>query len=220
MTDAVALFAQAMRSAIAARGVGLVALSGGNTPRETYRAMATLDLPWDKIVVTLVDERWVDDSSPESNARLVRETLLQGPAAAARFVPLKGVGATPDDDARAADAQLRALPLPFDFMLLGVGEDGHFASLFPLSPVLEAGLALDNKTHCMAIPAGENGHAPSQPRLTLTLAEIARTRTLVLLLAEEKRKVLEAAEADPKRPLPLRALLEARPDIAIVWVRS
>ncbi|MBU6471631.1 MAG: 6-phosphogluconolactonase, partial [Alphaproteobacteria bacterium] len=79
MTDAVTLFAQAMRSAIAARGVGLVALSGGNTPRETYRAMATLDLPWDKIVVTLVDERWVDDSSPESNARLVRETLLQGP---------------------------------------------------------------------------------------------------------------------------------------------
>ncbi len=218
MTDAVALFAQAMRSAIAARGVGLVALSGGNTPRETYRAMATLDLPWDKIVVTLVDERWVDDSSPESNARLVRETLLQGPAAAARFVPLKGVGATPDEDARAADAQLRALPRPFDFMLLGVGEDGHFASLFPHSPVLKAGLVLDSKTVCMAVPAGENGRAPGLPRLTLTLAEIARTRTLVLLLGEEKRKVLEAAQANPSSPLPIRALFDARPDITIVWV--
>ncbi len=220
MTDAVTLFAQAMRFAIAARGVGLVALSGGNTPRETYRAMAKLDLPWEKIVVTLVDERWVDETSPESNARLVRETLLQGPAAAARFVPLKGEGAAPDDDARAADARLRALPLPFDFMLLGVGEDGHFASLFPHSPALKAGLALDSKAVCMAVPAGENGRAPSLPRLTLTLAEIARTRTLVLLLSEEKRKVLEAAEADPRSPLPLRALLEARPDIAIVWVRS
>ncbi|MDE2351584.1 MAG: 6-phosphogluconolactonase [Alphaproteobacteria bacterium] len=220
MTDAVTLFAQAMRSAIAARGVGLAALSGGNTPRATYRAMAKLDLPWEKIVVTLVDERWVDETLPDSNARLVRKTLLQGPAAAARFVALKGVGATPDEDARAADAQLRALPLPFDFMLLGVGEDGHFASLFPLSPVLEAGLALGNKTLCMAVPAGENGRAPSLPRLTLTLAEIARTRTLVLLLTEGKRKVLEAAKADQTSPLPLRALLEARPDIAIVWMRS
>jgi len=220
MTDAVALFAEAMRSALAARGVGLVALSGGNTPRATYRAMAKLDLPWEKITVTLVDERWVDEASPESNARLVRETLLQGPAAAARFAPLKGDGATPEADARAADARLRALPLPFDFMLLGVGEDGHFASLFPDSPVLEAGLAPDNKNICIAVPTGENGRAPSLPRLTLTLPVIARTRCLVLLLGEEKRKVLEAAKADPKSKLPLRALLDARPDIAIVWVKS
>jgi 6-phosphogluconolactonase len=220
MTDAVALFAEAMRSALAARGVGLVALSGGNTPRATYRAMAKLDLPWEKITVTPVDERWVDESSPESNARLIKETLLQGPAAAAHFVPLKGDGATPEADARAADARLRALPLPFDFMLLGVGEDGHFASLFPDSPVLEAGLAPDNKNICIAVPAGGNGRAPNLPRLTLTLAEIARTRCLVLLLGEEKRKVLEAAEADPKSKLPLRALLDARPDIAIVWVKS
>ncbi len=219
MTDAVSLFAQAMRSAIAARGVGLVALSGGNTPCATYRAMAKLNLPWEKIVVTLVDERWVDETSPDSNARLVRETLLQGPAAAARFVPLKGDGKAPEADARAADAELRVLPLPFDFMLLGVGEDGHFASLFLHSPVLEAGLALDSKDICIAVPAGDNGRAPSLPRLTLTLAEIARAHTLVLLLGEEKRKVFEAAKADPSSQLPIRALLDARPDIAIVWVQ-
>ncbi len=219
MTDAVSLFAEAMRSAIAVRGVGLVALSGGNTPRETYRAMAKLDLPWEKIVVTLVDERWVDETSPDSNARLVRETLLQGPAAAARFVSLKGDGKAPEADARAADAELRALPLPFDFMLLGVGEDGHFASLFPHSPVLEAGLSQDNNNICIAVPAGENGRVPSLPRLTLTLAEIARTCTLVLLLGEEKRKVFEAAKVDPNSQLPIRALLDARPDIAIVWVQ-
>jgi len=220
MTDAVALFAQAMRSAIAARGMGLVALSGGNTPRQTYRAMAALDLPWEKITVTLVDERCVDEASRESNARLVKETLLKGPAAAAHFMPLKGDGTTPEADARAADARLRALPRPFDFMLLGVGEDGHFASLFPGSPVLEAGLAMTSRDICLAVPAGENGRAPGLPRLTLTLAEIARTRSLVLLLSEEKRKVLEAAEADPLSPLPIRALLDARPDIAIVWVKS
>ena len=219
LADMVAtLFARAMNDAVARRGVGIAALSGGRTPRAAYAAMATFDLPWEKIVITETDERWVGRASPHSNARMICETLLQGAAAAARFVPLKSAGDAPEDAACDASARLRALPLPLDFVLVGAGEDGHFASLFPDSPVLDAALAPDCEDFCIAVPAGENGRAPDLPRLSLTLAVIARARAVVLLVSgDEKRKMLDAAMADPASRLPLRALLNACPEITIAW---
>ncbi|HRD44976.1 MAG TPA: 6-phosphogluconolactonase, partial [Caulobacter sp.] len=113
--------------------------TGGTTPGEVYDLLSTLPLPWDHISVTLSDERWVAPDSPDSNERLLRDRLLVGEAAGANFVPLWSRAATPEDAAEAAEAAIADL-LPADVVLLGMGEDGHFASLFPGSPVLEDGL--------------------------------------------------------------------------------
>ena len=85
-----------LRAALAARGVASIAVSGGSTPKLLFRTLSARgDVSWDKVTVTLVDERWVDETSERSNARLVRADLLQGRASAATFVPLYQGGALP-----------------------------------------------------------------------------------------------------------------------------
>ncbi|TAM09084.1 MAG: 6-phosphogluconolactonase, partial [Rhodanobacter sp.] len=120
-----------LRDGIAARGRALVAVSGGTTPAAFFAELARQVLDWARVTVTLVDERWVPDTDPRSNAKLVKETLLQGPAAAATFVPLYTGAATPEAGLADAATRIAALPLPFDAVLLGMGDDGHTASFFP-----------------------------------------------------------------------------------------
>ena len=213
---AASMLADALRSAIAERGSASLAVPGGRTPAPAFKALAREDLDWSRVTVTLVDERWVDPGSEDSNERLVREHLLHGPAAAARFLPMMGNGPSPEDRVEAYVATLPGEPL--DAVLLGMGEDGHFASLFPGSPVLPEGLDPASTARAVAVPAGE-GTAPPQPRLSLTLAEIARARLIVLLASgREKERVIEhaqAAGADPMR-LPIAALLAARRDARVL----
>ena len=101
--------------------------TGGTTPGPTYDRLAKAPLDWGRVTVTLTDERWVDAASPESNERLIRQHLLVGPAAAAHFLPLKGAGASVNEDAAVADEALRRLEF-FDAVLLGMGADGHIGS--------------------------------------------------------------------------------------------
>lgn len=211
---AASMLADALRSAIAERGRAALAVAGGRTPEAAFRFLSEADLDWSKVLVTLVDERWVGPESPQSNARLVREALLSGPAAAARFLPMKSDG--PDPDERAfADA---LPPEPFDAVLLGMGEDGHFASLFPGSPVLAAGLDPKTSARVIAAPAGD-GVPPAEPRLSLTLAEIVRAGLIVLLVrGKAKQRVIDDAQAQGADPLklPVAALFAARRDVRIL----
>jgi len=211
---AASMLADALRAAIASRGRAALAVAGGRTPEAAFRFLSQADLDWSRVVITLVDERWVGPDSPRSNARLVAETLLRGPAAAARFVPMKSD--SPDPEYRPFVA---ALPSePFDAVLLGMGEDGHFASLFPGSPALAAGLDLNNAARAIAAPAGEGG-APDEPRLSLTLAEIVRAGLIVLLIkGRAKQRVIDDARAPSADPLklPIAALLAARRDVRIL----
>ena len=120
-TDIAARIATLLSDAIAARGVATLAVSGGRSPRPVLEALSKVPLDWTKLIVTLVDERWVDPVSADSNERLVRETLLQGPAAAARFVPMKNSAADAYAGQSAVEADFTALPWPFDIILLGMG---------------------------------------------------------------------------------------------------
>ncbi len=208
------MLAAALRAAIDERGSAGLAVAGGRTPEAALRFLSEEDLDWSRVVVTLVDERWVEPSAPESNERMVRETLLRGPAAAARFIPMKSVNPYPDERDFVA-----ALPdAPFDAILLGMGEDGHFASLFPGSPALAEGLDLASTRRALAVPRADVG-SPSQPRLSLTLAEIARAGLIVLLVkGRDKQDVIDRAQregADPRR-LPIEALFAQRRDVRIL----
>jgi 6-phosphogluconolactonase len=189
---------------IETRGVGLLAVSGGSTPKRFFAALSLRDLDWRNVIITLVDERWVEPTSERSNAKLVEDTLLQNHAAAARFVPLWSGGDDPDDAAIArTNTILAALPSPFDAVILGMGNDGHTASFFPGGDTLHDALSAIGPALAIRAPgAGE-------PRVTLTLPALLKTRTLFLHIeGAEKAAVLEKAlGGDTIDDMPVRAVL-------------
>jgi len=208
------MLAAALRAAVADRDSAWLAVAGGRTPVAALRFLADEDLDWSRVSITLVDERWVEPTSTDSNERMVRENLLRGRAVTARFIPMKSDNSYPDEAAFAAALP----PTPFDAVLLGMGEDGHFASLFPDSPALAEGLNPASTRRVVAVPRADVG-SPVQPRLSLTLAEIARAGLIVLLVkGREKQDVIDRAQregADPRR-LPIAALFAARRDVRIL----
>ena len=197
-------------------GQASLLVSGGSTPIPLFTRLAGMDLPWQKVTISLVDERWVEPTSPDSNENLVRTHLLQKQAVSARFIPMKTGAATAAQGEENCAAALRTIPSPFDCLILGMGNDGHTASLFPGADNLAAAVDPHSEKICMAI---QPTTAPHQ-RMTLTLPAILRSRQLFLhLQGEEKKKVLaRAMETGDPREMPIRYLLqqESTP-LAIYW---
>lgn len=200
----------------ASRGMASLAVSGGSTPKKFFSALGRRnDVDWARVLVTLVDERWVPETSERSNAALVNERLLQGPAAVARFIPLYAGGSEPDEEAlERTRGQLAVLPPRFDAVVLGMGTDGHTASFFPGGDNLAEALAGAGPVVSMRAPgAGE-------PRVTLTLPRLLETAALYLHIeGEEKAKVLaEALGAGPVEALPVRAVLhQTATPLTVYW---
>lgn len=182
-------------------------VSGGSTPAPVFRALAQAPLDWARVDIALVDERWLLPEDPDSNAHLVREHLLRGHAAAARFEPLTRPGRS--IEAAVADANLHASQ-PAGIVLLGMGGDGHVASLFPRMRGLRD--ALDNPHPYVAVDAtGCAGAGPWPRRISLTPAGIAPAHTRILLLrGDDKRDVFQRA-LDGSDPLemPVRIAFQA-----------
>lgn len=208
--------AASLKRAVAARGTAALAVSGGRTPARFFAALAARPLPWKDIVVTLVDERWVDETSPRSNAALVRQALLAGPAAAARFVPLYNGAETPLTGLAALEKTVAALPQPFAAVILGMGDDGHTASFFPGGDTLGAAIDPDCCERVMPIDAPGAG----EPRITFTLPALLGTDLLAIHIeGEGKAAVLRQAQADgPVEDMPVRAVLRQRDvPVTIYW---
>jgi 6-phosphogluconolactonase len=194
--------------------VATIALSGGRSPRPVLEALSKAPIAWTKLIVTLVDERWVEPVSADSNERLVRETLLQGPAAEARFVPMKTHAADAYAGQPAAEAALAALPWPLDIVLLGMGDDGHTASLFPGAAALAEGLSTAARTIAVTPPA-----APHQ-RLSLTASAILDCRHIFLQIGGAAKKAVydRALAGGRQEELPIRlALLQDKVPVE-VWI--
>jgi 6-phosphogluconolactonase len=208
-----------LRSAIDDKGWGVLAVSGGRSPVRTFDYLTTIDLDWSSVCITLVDERWVEPYSPDSNERLVRSHLLRGDVRPARFVPMKTTAMSPLAGMGRQLSAFRTLPGPIDAVILGMGEDGHFASLFPASSALRVGLDVASDSSCVAVDPGVGGAAPAQPRMSLTLSTISRAKLIVLLTqGAVKRRVLHKAIDTVCNPyqLPIAALLACRPDTVIL----
>ena len=203
-----------LEDAIAARGVASIALSGGRSPRPVLEALSGAALDWSKVVVTLVDERWVAPDHADSNERLVHETLLQGPAAAARFLGMKNEAADAYAGQAACEAAFAALPWPLDIVLLGMGEDGHTASLFPEAAELAEGLSTKAMTIAVTPPA-----APHQ-RMSLTASAILKSRHVFLQIGGAAKKAVydRALEGGPVEELPIRLALCQHGVSVEVWI--
>jgi 6-phosphogluconolactonase len=205
------------------KGRAALALAGGRTPLDIYRRLAGWPLRWDWVDVTQTGDGWVSRLSLERNANLLRHRLFTDEAAKANFVPL--VGAWEDDPGHnalvhsvwRADKAVRALG-PLDCVLLGMGRDGHIASIFPNSPARRLLLDPDNESSCLLSPAHPGG--PSQPRISLTLGAILRARRVMLVIrGQEKLETLRRAlEAPAPAAPPISALLhqDLNP-IEVIW---
>ncbi|MBC7184586.1 MAG: 6-phosphogluconolactonase [Marinobacter sp.] len=189
-------------------------VSGGSTPLPFFKALSDKDLDWSRVDVLLADERWVSEDAPASNTRLVRENLLQNRAGAARFLSLKQPGDTPSEGLEAVKAELADLALPLDVVILGMGNDGHTASLFPDAP--ELAHAMDPQ--CQEIVAATTPASQPQKRITLTLPPLRDARfTALHLKGEDKLATLSRAASDLESvmEMPVRAFL--KPGLQVFW---
>jgi 6-phosphogluconolactonase len=213
--------AEALAQALAADGRALFAGSGGSTPSPIYARLSQADLDWARVTATLVDERYVPEASPDSNAALLKRALLTGPAAGARFVPLYSPAVTVDRAAALASQALAAEGRALDAVLLGMGEDGHICSMFPGSPTLTTLLTPGLKPAVYGVPAGRDGAAPPQERLTLNLPWLAGARCVVLALTgANKRAVFEREAAGDPAVNPIAALIAANAPLEVLWTEA
>jgi 6-phosphogluconolactonase len=216
---AIAALAEQLLAALGAglteRGMASLALPGGRTPLPLFKQLRDAPLDWSRVSITLTDERWVPESDAHSNAALLRGALQGSAAAGSHFFPL--YDATPGASGAASTAwqSLASVPRPFDGVVLGMGEDGHFASLFPGNTGLSE--ALDTA----AAPAAVMMQAPDHPqaRISLNLPALLQTRRLFLLVTgQSKRDLLEAASRARETRWPVSALLAQRQRaVEIYW---
>lgn len=216
-----ARLADALSAALAKQNCALFAGAGGSTPSPVYRRLAHADLDWSRVAVTLVDERHVPETSPDSNARLMRQTLMTDRAAAARFIPLHHAAVTVDRAAALAARALASEDERLDAVLLGMGEDGHICSMFPGSPTLKTLLSPTLKPTVLGVPAGRGGMAPPQERISLNLPWLAQARRVVLaLIGPKKRAVFEAEAAGDPAVQPIAALIQSGAPLEVLWTET
>lgn len=213
--------ADRLQQAVSTRGAASLLVSGGRSPIELFKALSSRDLPWDRVWIALVDERWVAPDHADSNEALVRQYLLQGRAAAARFIGMKNSAPTPEAGAADCSRQLAEIPEPFDVVVLGMGDDGHTASLFPGADELPLGLNRQSGLRTLAV---NPKHAP-YPRMTYSLPALLNSHYLVLSLGGEAkwqvyRTASEAGDAAAIEAMPIRAFLfQDEVTLDVYWSR-
>jgi 6-phosphogluconolactonase len=205
-----------IESALDARGSSLIALPGGDTPKAIYKALAAKKLPWKQVTIIPTDERLVPMDDERSNIRGIAQAFLP---VGARVIPIAADIADYRLAGNSADARLQDFPWPPDLVWLGVGEDGHTASLFA-GPDLQDALDAPKARRAVGVMPDPMPEDAPVPRITLTRAAILSARTVLFTLTgNKKRELLEQAIEDGQSSkLPVgRLLAEAEQPIDIHW---
>lgn len=215
--DLGALVARTLRRAVDTRGRASLVVSGGSTPAPLFDRLSSSVLEWSRVSVTLADERWVPLQHSDSNEAMVRQRLISGEAAAAQFTSLYEPDTALREAAGIVSERVRDMPQPFDVVLLGMGNDGHTASLFPGDPQLAAALEASQ-------PACVSMSPPADPRgrMSLNLAALLNSRRIVLLITgEEKWRLYQDIAAhqgnDTAHRWPVATVLSQRQVPVSVW---
>jgi 6-phosphogluconolactonase len=205
--------AELLAVAIKQNGSATLAVSGGSTPIQFFQLLSQQELAWSKVTITLADERWVEQNHDASNTASVKQHLCQNLAASAKFFELKVAEPLSDELLIKLSSAAQQL-LPFDVLILGMGEDGHTASLFPCSEQLEYAL-----TTTQALVKVQPKSAPHQ-RISFSLSALLKSRAIFLHLAgQNKQQVLNQAIAgNDSHAMPIRALLhDAQQLTQVLW---
>ncbi len=195
-----------LAKAIKEKGKASLAVSGGSTPKGFFSVLSQSDIEWSKVTITLADERWVPMDSDASNTRLVHENLLQDKAAKAKFFHLKQGDELTDETLIDLNVAASKTLLPLDVLILGMGEDGHTASLFPCSDEINAGLDETNDAVLMKV---QPKTAPNQ-RISFTFASLITSKNIFLHSCGEGKKTVltQALNGDDPFEMPIRAFLQ------------
>jgi 6-phosphogluconolactonase len=189
-------------------------VGGGSSPGRCFNELSQTPLEWRHIHILLSDERWVAASDDNSNEKLVRDALIQSEAKSAKMISIYAARMSIEARCELLQEQIRSQPFPFAFSLLGMGEDGHFASLFPDADNLEAALDLDGTELCMAVETNASSHV----RLSLTLAALSRSKEIGLLFfGDAKRQIYERAKRSTEVFPVSRLLLQKRAPVHVFW---
>ena len=189
------LISDKLKLAIAKKGNATFVVSGGNSPLKLFDNLSKIDLPWNKVQITLVDDRLVDKNHIHSNQKLITDHLLKNKAKLANFIPLSE-----------KIIKSKIILTPFDVNLLGMGEDGNFASLFP--DMIKNFNSFDLNADPNVFSITSHGD-PFLPRITMNLSLILKSEFIVLLVKGAiKQKIIDQAKND--NSLPIHYLLKSR----------
>jgi 6-phosphogluconolactonase len=193
------------------RGRASIAVSGGSTPIPLFEALSRLNLDWGKVDLTLVDDRWVESDNKDSNELLVRTHLIKNKAVKVNFVPLKNNSSNAEKGQISSEKALKNFTLPFDVVVLGMGTDGHTASLFPCSEEIKLAMDLNNDD-CLVATTPTS--APYE-RLSLTAKAIIDAKNVFLHLngSSKLHALEEAMNTKDAYKMPIYAFLEDGLDI-------
>ena len=210
--------AERIRDAIAHRlelqKAATLVVSGGTTPARCFEELAHLDIEWGRVNVVASDDRWVPADHDDSNEALIRRKLLINGASMAGLLPFFKADTPIEVRCEELENEIRFIPFPFACSLLGMGADGHFASLFPDAENLQEGLDLESQKLCLPVHTEASPYA----RVSLTLAALSRSDEIVLLIfGDEKRKVFEKAKAGNARYPVTRLLRQKRAPVHTYW---
>ena len=176
--------------------------------------MSATPLDWSRVTVIPSDERWVPPEHADSNERLIRKRLLTNRATEGKILPLFRAATDASQAPLLIEKDLAGVVQPFSAVLLGMGEDGHFASLFPDFDGLQKALDLHDKTSSTMVQTAGSPHL----RISLTLSALLNcSHTVLLIFGEAKREVFEAASTGGSA-YPIEALLrEIRKPMTVIW---
>lgn len=211
--------ATALSEGIAQDGRAVLMVSGGSSPAPAYQYLSGLSLDWQKIDVAMVDERWVDNAHDKSNEAFIKQTLLQDKAQNAHFVTMKNDATTAIAGQPHCQAQYQSLKPQFDVTILGMGPDGHTASLFPHAKGLDNALTTTDLVAAIdAIESDVTGKITE--RMSLTQHAILQSKVIKLLISGEQKLAVyrQALEPGDIKDMPLRAILrQTKVPVEVYW---